>query len=95
MKYEECINYLYGLQPIGIKFGLSNTQKLLSALGSPHNKLKCIHVAGTNGKGSTCAMISSILKNAGYKTALYTSPHLVDISERIQINCTNVQIVLR
>ncbi|MGA1867572.1 MAG: bifunctional folylpolyglutamate synthase/dihydrofolate synthase [bacterium] len=90
MRYEECINFLYGLQPIGIKFGLSNTITLLSALGSPHNKLRCIHVAGTNGKGSTCAMIASILKTAGFKTGLYTSPHLVDISERIQINGTPI-----
>lgn len=85
MDYPSAIEYLYGLQRFGIKLGLANITCLLEALGSPHRKLRCIHVAGTNGKGSTSAMIEAIMRNAGYRTGLYTSPHLSDFSERIQI----------
>ncbi len=68
------------------KLGLKNINYLLYLLGEPHKKLKIIHVAGTNGKGSTCSLISSILQSDGYKVGLYTSPHLVDFTERIKIN---------
>lgn len=83
--YSDFINYLNKSEKIGIKFGLENTRLLLERLGSPHKKLRCIHVAGTNGKGSVCAMLSSVLNQTGIKTGLYTSPHLVDIRERIRI----------
>ncbi|MCL6583512.1 MAG: bifunctional folylpolyglutamate synthase/dihydrofolate synthase [bacterium] len=84
--YDQAIQYLYNLQPIGIKFGLRNTLSLLSYFDNPHLKIRTIHVAGTNGKGSICSMISSVLQAAGYRVGLYTSPHLVDFTERIMIN---------
>jgi len=86
MQYERTIKYLYDLQPIGIKFGLHNTLSLLNYFHNPHQKIRTIHVAGTNGKGSTCSMIASILQAAGYRVGLYTSPHLIDFTERISIN---------
>lgn len=84
--YTEALNYIYDLTKYGIKLGLKNINYLLYLLGEPHKKLKVIHVAGTNGKGSTCSLISSILQSDGYKVGLYTSPHLVDFTERIEIN---------
>lgn len=85
-KYENSIEYLYGLQKFGIKFGLNCTENILARLGNPHLKLRCIHVAGTNGKGSTAAMLSSVLTKQGLRTGLYTSPHLVRFTERFRIN---------
>ncbi|MBI5416755.1 bifunctional folylpolyglutamate synthase/dihydrofolate synthase [Candidatus Poribacteria bacterium] len=84
--YPECLEYLYGLQRFGIKFGFNNINYLLDKLGSPHNKFKSIHVAGTNGKGSTTTILGAILKAAGYKVGIYTSPHLVDYCERIIVD---------
>ena len=84
--YQDAINYLYSLTQSGIKLGLKNTARLLRHFGDPQLKLRTIHVAGTNGKGSTAAITESILKAAGYKVGLYTSPHLLDFRERIQIN---------
>ncbi len=84
--YTEALDYIYDLTKYGIKLGLKNINYLLYLLGEPHKKLKIIHVAGTNGKGSTCSLISSILQSDGYKVGLYTSPHLVDFTERIKIN---------
>jgi len=84
--YTEALDYIYDLTKYGIKLGLKNINYLLYLLGEPHKKLKIIHVAGTNGKGSTCSLISSILQSNGYKVGLYTSPHLVDFNERIKIN---------
>ena len=84
--YTQAIDYIYDLTKYGIKLGLKNINYLLYLLGEPHKKLKIIHVAGTNGKGSTCSLISSILQSDGYKVGLYTSPHLVDFTERIKIN---------
>lgn len=78
--------YLESLEKFGINLGLDRIKFLLERLGNPQLKFKSIHVAGTNGKGSTCAMIASILKEAGYKVGLYTSPHLFDYAERIKIN---------
>jgi dihydrofolate synthase/folylpolyglutamate synthase len=78
--------YLESLEKFGINLGLDRIKVLLERLGNPHQKFKSIHVAGTNGKGSTCAMLASILKEAGYKVGLYTSPHLFDYRERIKIN---------
>src|SRR3989344_4317484 len=78
--------YLYELTRFGVKPGLDVMQKMMDALGHPENTFKSIHVTGTNGKGSTCAMMGSILREAGYRTALYTSPHLYAFNERIQID---------
>lgn len=86
MNYEKSISYLYGLQKFGIKFGLENISRLLSSLGNPHKKQTFIHIAGTNGKGSTASFLASILSKAGYKTGLYTSPHLISFTERIRVN---------
>ncbi len=86
MKYKDTIQYLFNLQYSGIKLGLDNTFKLLDYWDNPQNKWPAIHIAGTNGKGSTAAFIYSILKSAGYKVGLYTSPHLIDFSERIRVN---------
>ncbi|MGA1840667.1 MAG: bifunctional folylpolyglutamate synthase/dihydrofolate synthase [bacterium] len=86
MTPSNALDYIYDLQRIGIKFGLANTKLILDALGNPHRNFKVIHIGGTNGKGSTAAMLASILKVAGYKVGLYTSPHLINLSERIQIN---------
>jgi dihydrofolate synthase/folylpolyglutamate synthase len=86
MSYQKSIAYLYGLQKFGIKFGLENISRLLAHLGSPHQKQAFIHIAGTNGKGSTASFLASILSKAGYKTGLYTSPHLTSFTERIRIN---------
>ncbi len=90
MSYNETINYLYNLQKHGIKFGLSNISRLMSALDNPHESFLSIHVAGTNGKGSTSAIIASILKTAGLKVGLFTSPHIVSFTERIRVNSKEI-----
>ena len=84
--YNETVNYLYGLRSLGIKLGLSNTQKVMSILGEPQNSFRSVHIAGTNGKGSTAAAIASILIESGFRAGLYTSPHLLSFTERIKIN---------
>ncbi|MDD3631505.1 MAG: bifunctional folylpolyglutamate synthase/dihydrofolate synthase [Atribacterota bacterium] len=84
--YKKAIEYIYNLNKYGIKLGLKNITCLLSLFDNPHLKTRVIHVAGTNGKGSTSAIIHSILQNAGYKVGLYTSPHLVSFQERMVIN---------
>lgn len=91
--YNEALDYLYNSLPVFQRIGataykkdLHNTVALCNALGNPENKLKSIHVAGTNGKGSTSHMLASILQAAGYKTGLYTSPHLKSFRERIRVN---------
>jgi dihydrofolate synthase/folylpolyglutamate synthase len=86
MSYAEAIQFLYGLQLFGANFGLENTRKLATLAGNPQEKLSFIHVAGTNGKGSTCAMLESIYRAAGLRVGLFTSPHLVSFRERIQVN---------
>jgi len=89
MNYPESVRFLYSLGnelKVGAKWGLARMQTLLSALDNPESGGRFIHVAGTNGKGSTCATIASILNEAGYRTGLYTSPHLIEPTERIQIN---------
>ncbi|MDQ1330065.1 MAG: dihydrofolate synthase / folylpolyglutamate synthase [Thermodesulfobacteriota bacterium] len=85
--YNDCLDSMYGLRRFGIKLGLSTIKNILSALGNPQNNYSCIHVAGTNGKGSVASALAAILQEAGYKTGLFTSPHLVTFNERIQINC--------
>lgn len=93
MNYQETIEYLYNITPLfqnvgkaAYKEGLDNTLKLDVFFEHPHKKFKTIHIAGTNGKGSCSHTIAAILQSAGYKTGLYTSPHLVDFSERIRVN---------
>ena len=86
MTYPEAIQFLYGLRWFGAKFGLTNTFKLAALAGNPQSQLRFIHVAGTNGKGSTCAMLESIYRAAGLRVGLFTSPHLVAFGERIQVN---------
>ena len=77
---------LYSLQRLGIKVGLEHTAQLLDEIGEPHKKLRLVHIAGTNGKGSTCSILARILIYHGFKVGLYTSPHLQKFNERIQIN---------
>lgn len=86
MKFCEAENYFYSLQPFGIKLGLERVTRLFELLGNPHRKLNFIHLAGSNGKGSTGAMLAAGLKAAGLKTGFYTSPHLVYIRERFRID---------
>lgn len=90
MNYEEAIKYIKNTSKFSMKLGLERTEKILQLLGSPEKKLKYIHVAGTNGKGSTTAMISQILIEAGYKVGMYISPYLEEFEERIQINNSNI-----
>jgi len=89
MSYPDSVQYLYSLgnelKP-GAKFSLGPMRMLLAGLGNPESTQRFIHVAGTNGKGSTCATIASILRQAGFRTGLYTSPHLIEPTERIQID---------
>lgn len=86
MEYKDVIDYIQKISTFGSKSGLERIEQLLNYLDNPHYNLKFIHVAGTNGKGSTCAMLESILVDAGYKVGLYTSPHLIKYNERIKIN---------
>jgi dihydrofolate synthase/folylpolyglutamate synthase len=85
MTYSQAIEFLYSLRLFGMKLGLDNTFRLAAEMGNPHERLRFIHVAGTNGKGSTCAMLESIYRAAGYRVGLFTSPHLVSFAERIQV----------
>ncbi len=86
MTYAEAIQFLFGLQMFGARPGLERTQQLAERFGNPHEQLRFIHVAGTNGKGSTCAMLECIYRAAGLRVGLFTSPHLISFRERIQIN---------
>lgn len=90
MDYQQALDWLQNLEVMGIKLGLSNIKELLSRLDNPQLQFKSVHVAGTNGKGSVSAMIASILRAQGYRTALYTSPHMVDFRERIRMDGTPI-----
>lgn len=90
MNYNEALQFIHESHKFGMRLGLDNIKKLLELLGNPQNNLKIIHVAGTNGKGSTCSFISSILKESGYKVGLYTSPFLETFTERIRVNGENI-----
>ena len=90
MKYNEAMDYIANTSRFGMNFGLERVETMLSLLGNPEKNLKCIHIAGTNGKGSTTAMITSILKEEGYTVGMYTSPYLEEFEERIQINGVNI-----
>ena len=84
--YEEAVAYIEEIPKFTTKNKLEHTRKCLDLLGSPDKKRKIIHVAGTNGKGRFCAFLSTMLKEGGYKGVLFTSPHLIKINERFQIN---------
>ncbi len=86
MTYEKTLEYIHSVCWKGSRPGLERTRELLSMMGNPQEKLKCIHVAGTNGKGSVCSMLSSVLRSAGYKTGLYTSPFVRYFNERMSID---------
>ena len=84
--FEEAVAYVHGLGELGWKLGLERFTALCERLGSPHERIRAIHIAGTNGKGSAAAMVASILKSAGYRVGSYYSPYLYDIRERVQLN---------
>ena len=86
MSFAETVDYLYRLQQYGMKFGLDNIRMLMAALGNPQDAFRSVHIAGTNGKGSTAAMTESMLRTSGVTTGLFTSPHLVSFTERIRVN---------
>lgn len=90
MNYDEAIKYIKETAKFGSKYGLERTEKILEFLGNPHKHIKTIHVAGTNGKGSTTAMLTSILMDAGYNVGSYISPYIEEFEERIQINRNNI-----
>src|SRR5512139_4043113 len=84
--YQQSLDYLYGLEKFGMIFGLTQAERILNAMGDPHKEVQAIHIGGTNGKGSTASMIASILQKEGYRVGLYTSPHLMQFTERIKVN---------
>ncbi len=90
-EYKKALILLEGLYYKGMKLGLKRTRQMLDLVGNPQDGLRCVHVAGTNGKGSVCSFLSAMLQNAGLKTGLYTSPHLVSIRERFRINGDKIE----
>ena len=90
MNLDQSLNYIHGLYRKGVKPGLQRELQLLEMLGNPHKKLKFVHIAGTNGKGSTASMTASILKKAGYKAGLFTSPFIYRFNERIQLDGSQI-----
>ena len=94
MTYEEAMEYIESVGRFGSNYGLRRTFRLLEILGNPQENLKLIHVAGTNGKGSTTAMITKMLRGLGYKVGMYTSPYLEEFEERMQINRVNIPKVI-
>ena len=89
--FDQTRDFLFGLRNTGMKYGIERMRALAAALGHPERSYPVIHVAGTNGKGSTCASIESIYRKAGYRTGMYTSPHLVRLNERIQVDRVSIQ----
>lgn len=97
-RYQKALDYLYSLVDMEsrhelsaeVLFDLRRMERLLAEFGNPHLEIPCIHIAGTKGKGSTAAMIASVLTEAGFKTGLYTSPHLIDLAERLKIDGTDI-----
>ena len=94
MTYPEALQHLHSLRQFGFQPGLETTRCLAAAAGNPHERLQFIHVAGTNGKGSVCAMLESVYRASGRRVGLYTSPHLVRFGERLQINRTPISDAL-
>src|SRR4030043_277177 len=97
MRYNEAITWLYSFEKFGIKLGLERIEFICEKLGNPQNNYKTVHVGGTNGKGSVCKFISSILNSAGYTVGVYTSPHIQHFSERFVIDnneISDIEIVL-
>ena len=90
MNYNDAIKLLTSQGKFYINLGLDRMQQILNLLGNPQERLKCIQVAGTNGKGSVCTMLDSILRTAGFKTGLYTSPHIFEYTERIKISGVDI-----
>ncbi|PKM62512.1 MAG: bifunctional folylpolyglutamate synthase/dihydrofolate synthase [Firmicutes bacterium HGW-Firmicutes-21] len=90
MNYKQAIKYIHSVNWRGSKLGLSRTKELLSKMDNPDKKLRFVHIAGTNGKGSVSAMLASVLEEAGYKVGLYTSPYIVSFNERMQINGNSI-----
>ena len=90
MTPQEAIAYIENYTWSTTRLGLGRTRALLHAIGDPQKHLKFIHVAGSNGKGSTCAMLDAILRAAGYRTGLYTSPYIQDFCERMRVNGRNI-----
>src|SRR5690242_4576222 len=86
MTYQETLAYLFSRARFGMRPGLERISLLLARLGNPEQRLRTVQIAGTNGKGSTAAFLSSIVSSAGYRTALFTSPHLVQFTERFRID---------
>jgi dihydrofolate synthase / folylpolyglutamate synthase len=91
MNYDEAMKYIHGTLKFGSKLGLESITKLMDYMGNPQRKLKFVHIAGTNGKGSTTAFISSILINSGYKTGIFTSPFIQRFTERIKIDAKEIE----
>ena len=89
--YQESLDYLYGLEKFGMIFGLTQVERILEAMGNPQKEVQAIHIGGTNGKGSTAAMMASILQKEGYRVGLYTSPHLHQFTERIRVNGKQIE----
>ena len=89
--YQQSLDYLYGLEKFGMIFGLTQVERILEAIGDPHREVQAIHIGGTNGKGSTAAMMASILQKEGYRVGLYTSPHLIRFTERIKVNGKEIE----
>ena len=90
MTNEEALQYIHSMHTLGSHPGLDHTRALLAAIGNPQNAYRCLHVGGTNGKGSFCAMSDAILRAAGYRVGLYTSPYVKDFTERIRVNGENI-----
>ncbi len=90
MAYEDIVSWMFNLERFGIKLGLDNMTEFMSRTGNPQDDFTAVHVTGTNGKGSVCAFLASALADSGMKVGLYTSPHLVDFRERIQVNGTMI-----
>jgi len=89
--YQESLGYLYSLEKFGMIFGLTQVERILEAIGNPQREVQAIHIGGTNGKGSTAAMMASILQKEGYRVGLYTSPHLIRFTERIKVNGREIE----
>lgn len=84
--YMQAEKFILSREFFGMKLGLENIRDFLTSIGSPQEKYPTVHIGGTNGKGSTSAMLASVLRKAGYRTGLYTSPHLVDFRERVTVD---------